>query len=94
MAVTALPMPEPDDETIVVDLDVITLGEFEEMEDHFGKSSADLMREMRTSTMRYLAYLTRRRTDPSYTYEDTASLTMSQVRMGEVDPTDDGGSGS
>lgn len=94
MAVTALAQPEPEPDVITVDLDVITLGEFEEMEEYFGKGSSELMREMRTSTLRFLAYLMKRRSDPTYTYEDTAKLTMSQVRMGEVDPTDGGGSKS
>ena len=93
MAVTALSTPEPDD-SVVIDLDALTLADLEELEDRFGKSAGELMREMRTSTLRFLVYLSKRRSDPTYTYEDTASLTMSQVRMGEVDPTDGGGSKS
>lgn len=91
MAVTPLPTPEPDD-SVVIDLDALTLADLEELEEKFNKSAGELMREMRTSTLRFLVYLSKRRTDPSYTYDDTANLTMSQVRMGEVDPT--GGSGS
>lgn len=64
-----------------VDVNTMTLGEVETIEDLVGRSIDEAFKPgaPRARLLRALAFIAKRREDPSFKFEDTASLTLSDV---------------
>ena len=65
--------------TIDISIDTLTLGEAEQLEDMLGASLSTLADVSQVKLIRSLATLTAQRTDPDFTYEDTADLLLSDM---------------
>lgn len=94
MAVTALPSPEPDDnEVIQFDVNSLTLGEVETMEEIVGR---DVMRELgqgtpSVKTLLALVYVVKRRDNPEFTLDDARKLKVAAIRAeAAADPKENG----
>lgn len=78
----------------ILDIDVnsLTLGEIEVIEEKTGRSIDEAFKSgaPRARLLRAIAFVVRRRTDPSFRWEDTESLTLSDVGLTseDVDPID------
>ena len=73
-------------EKITLDLDNMTLGEIQTLEELTDMSIDDLFADgkPRGKAMRAIAFIVKRRTDKNYTFEETDSITMNDFDM-EVD---------
>jgi len=93
MAVTALPIPEPDDGDEVLEFDVnsLTLGEVEEMEEILGR---EVMKELgqgdpSVKTLVVLVYIIKRRNNPEYTMADARQVKVAMIQAeSKADPKD------
>lgn len=85
-----------DDETINVNLNDLTLGDLEDVEEAIGgEAMRHLMRgEPSIKAMRALAWVVKRQTDPGFSMDDAKKLRASVFVLdgGSVDPTGDAGS--
>jgi len=85
-------MTEDRAEEISLDLDDLTLGEAEHLEELVGCSLSKMGDASEIRMIRALATITGQRTDPSFTYEDTASMRLSEMVAAltekKPDPTD------
>ena len=88
MAVTALPTPEPDDNEILeFDVNSLTLGEAESLEDIIGR---DHMRTLERGdpsikALVALVYVMKRRDNPDFTLDDARRLKVTAIRATAVD---------
>lgn len=78
---------------IVVDLNTLTLGEAEQIEELSGSPLAPFLNgaPMTMGMLRALAFVFHRKTDPTFTYDQTADLVLNEVTFtwaDVVDPTD------
>lgn len=62
-----------------INLDTLTLAEVEEIEELTGKAIDALFDGAKARVMRVLYFVMMRRTNPELTFEDTASVTISEV---------------
>ena len=71
-------------ENLNLDFDDLTINEIELIEEHTGLSVQQLGDESkpRGSTLRVLAWVIKRRTDPDFTLEDAGDLTISSLGFG------------
>ena len=83
MAVTALPQPEEPDRTIVIDVNTITLGELEQLEDITGRNVVTELGRGQPSarTLTALIYVVKRRENPDFTLEDARAVNASEFRV-------------
>lgn len=76
-----------------VDYSDLTLGEIETIEDLTGKTLDDIIevKTPRGRLMRALVFVITKRTNPAYTFEETAKLTLDQglAALGTSDDEDD-----
>lgn len=82
----------------VLDLNGLTFGEMEIIEDKCGKPVSEVFAggqdgnaQASATALRTLAYIALRRDDPGLTWEDTADLVLADFEFGhdEVPPTDE-----
>lgn len=94
MAVTALPTPEPEDdgdEILEFDVNSLTLGEVEEMEEILGR---EVMKELgqgdpSVKTLVVLVYVMKRRDNPEYTMADARQVKVAMIKgESKADPKD------
>ena len=85
-----MPAPPPEEpEELVFDVNTLTLGEVEAMEDIVGR---DVMRELgqgtpSVKTLLALVYVMKRRTNPEFTLDDARALRITAVKAnGGQDP--------
>ena len=74
-----------DTQTIDVNMEELTLAELEDLEDWLGVPATKFGEASQGKLTRRLVFLMKRREDPSFTYEDTASLTQSSLRLVTAD---------
>ncbi len=72
-----------DDETIVLDLDRMTLGELELIEEVAGADAAQLMMSgrMTAKALIAVAYVVKRRDDPAFTLEDAKAMKVAALKQ-------------
>lgn len=82
MAVAALPGPEPEDVT-VIDVNTLTLGELEELEDITGRNVvAEFGRGAPSArTLTGVVWIYKKRSDPSFTIDQARCLDMGSFRI-------------
>ncbi len=71
-----------------IDLDKLTLAEIEELEELTGKAIDVLFDGPKGKLMRALFFVVTKRTDPTYTFEQTAGLTINEVTAA-LNPSND-----
>lgn len=69
------------DDTVTVNMEELTLGELEDLEDFLGVPATKFGEASQGKLTRRLVYLMKRRDDPSFTYEQTANLTQSSLEL-------------
>lgn len=71
-------------ENLNLDFDDLTIAEIEMIEEHTGLSVQQLGDESKPqgSTLRVLAWIIKRRTDPDFTLEDAGELSVSSLGFG------------
>lgn len=81
---------------LTLDLDGMTLGELETLEDYTGLSIDDLnqMRQsgqmqMSSKLITYFVWLTNHRKDPKYTMEQARNTNISRLNFGQADDDED-----
>lgn len=95
MAVTAMSALEPDDNDEVLEFDVnsLTLGEVEEMEEIVG---GEVMRQLgdgapSVKTLVALVYVMKRRTNPDYSLDDARKMKVAAIKAEAAgDPKENG----
>lgn len=70
-----------DDTAVTVNMSELTLAELEDLEDFLGVPATKFADVSQAKLSRRLIFLMKRRDEPEFTYEDTADLTQSSVRM-------------
>lgn len=72
-----------DDDTLVLDLDAMTLGELEAIEDIAGADAAKAMMsgQMSAKALIAVAYVVKRRTNPEFTLEDAKALKVMALKQ-------------
>jgi len=96
MSVTTLPVPDDGDEELDFDVNTLTLGEVEVMEEIVGR---DVMRELSrgdvqpsVKTLLALVYVIKRRTNPAFTLDDARARRVTAVKInGGTDPKEPAG---
>lgn len=71
-------------EPLAFDLDSLTVGELEELEDRLGCSFTDIAKQLQSGgasarLLRGIVWLTGRRDDPDFTWEQAGDVRVSQV---------------
>ena len=74
-----------DNGVLEVSMDELTFGELEDLEDFLGVPATKFGEVSQAKLTRRLVYLMQRRTDPGFTYEQTADLTQSSMRLVSAD---------
>jgi hypothetical protein len=76
------------DETIDFDLDRLTLGELEEIEEIAGFESVQRMMagQMSAKALTAVAYIVKRQTDPDFTLEDARAIKVTAIKTSEDTP--------
>ena len=76
------------DDTIVLDLDDMTLGELEVIEEVAGAEAVMLLmaKQMTVKALIAVAYVVRRRTNPEFTVEDAKSIKVVALKQPDPDP--------
>jgi len=93
MSVAHLPAPH-DDEELAFDINTLTLGEVETMEEIVGR---DVMRELgqgtpSVKTLLALVYVIKHRDNPAFTLDDARALRVTAVKVeAPTDPKETGG---
>jgi hypothetical protein len=79
---------KPNDLEVMVDLNEISVGEIEEIEDLAGMPFDTVFdpKARKGKILRAIATVVRQRTDPSFTFEEAGKLRLLQ-RVGKVPPT-------
>jgi len=93
VAVAAVPDPERN-EMVVIDVNTLTWGELEQIEDLTGRNvTGELGRgQPSAKTMTALIWVVKRRTDPNFTMDDARALTVTGVNVkAPTDPKDPAG---
>lgn len=94
MTVHPLPVSDGDDEELSFDINTLTIGEAETMEDIVGR---DVMHELgrgtpSVKTLVALVYVIKRRTNPDFTLDDARALRITSVKAnGGQDPKEPAG---
>ena len=71
-----------------IDMDAITMGELEQLQQIVKKPVSKAFQDMDAVTMRALWFLFARRDDPDYTWEATEEVTFAQFNAALVDDAD------
>jgi hypothetical protein len=79
-------------DVLSVDLDHLTVGEIEEIEERTGQPIDDIQelgtsRAKKGKLLRALAYVMRKRSDPGFTWEDSANLRIKITEGDAVPPS-------
>ncbi len=76
----------------VFDLDALTIGDIEAIEEVSGLNSADIdWSKPSGKLMTAFVYVSGKRQDPNFTIEDARNVKVSALTRPEVDPTTEGG---
>lgn len=73
-----------------IDIDSLTLGDIEDVEDAVGKPIAEVFDHMSAKAITALVWVVRRREDPAFTLDNARALRMGDVEVvggGELPPT-------
>lgn len=81
-----------DDDTIVLDMDAMTLGELDEIEDVAGVEAVKSMMagHMTAKALIAVAYVVRRRDDPDFTLEAAKALKVTALKQPDAPGKDEG----
>ncbi len=69
-----------------IDIETLTLAEIEELEELTDRSIDKMFDGPKARVLRALFYVVTKRTDPNFTFEDTASVTIHDAQSA-MDPT-------
>lgn len=75
-----------DDDTIVLDMDAMTLGELEQIEEIAGADAVKAMMggQMRAKALIAVAYVVKRRDNPEFTLEDAKAMRVMALKQADA----------